>query len=303
MHHLYLHFLLPLLATANLGSTTAPTGGSPTWIPALPAAPFAHPEPSIPSALHEPSIPGTPVVSHIQSTSLRLSWNPPVSTSTGNNPPPATIEYYRIYKQEYQWTTNHRDGGSHGGSTPSDIHTETLRFEEITYSSSHPYANAQDVTQLIAFPGAQNISITFSTLTDLEHNHDYVQFLEKRNDPSHPQSSINDGTIRKDLPSAKLTGRATTVSPGTIATSHSFDSVVYPWPGVGNNPDLVIQGDRCLFQFFSDDSVGEYLSEESEHRVYGSTVVDISIPPPSFRLVSLSLSCSPLSKTPKHVIF
>ena len=66
----------------------------------------------------------------------------------------------------------------------NDIHTETLRFEEITYSSSHPYANAQDVTQLIAFPGAQNISITFSTLTDLEHNHDYVQFLEKRNDPS-----------------------------------------------------------------------------------------------------------------------
>ena len=159
------------------------------------------------------------------------------------------------------------------------------------------------MTQLIAFPGAQNISITFSTLTDLEHNHDYVQFLEKRNDPSHPQSSINDGTIRKDLPSAKLTGRATTVSPGTIATSHSFDSVVYPWPGVGNNPNLVIQGDRCLFQFFSDDSVGEYLSEESEHRVYGSTVVDISIPPSSFRLVSLSLSCSSLSKTPKHVIF
>ena len=35
-------------------------------------------------------------------------------------------------------------------------------------------------------------------------------------------------------------------------------------------------------------------SEESVHRVYGSTVVDISIPPLSFKLVSLSLSCSPL---------
>ena len=34
-----------------------------------------------------------------------------------------------------------------------------------------------------------------------------------------------------------------------------------------------------------------------------STVVDISIPPPSFKPVSLSLLRSPLSKTPKHVIF
>ena len=35
-------------------------------------------------------------------------------------------------------------------------------------------------------------------------------------------------------------------------------------------------------------------SDESEHRVYGSTVVDISIPPPSFKLVSLSSPRSPL---------
>ena len=46
-----------------------------------------------------------------------------------------------------------------------------------------------------------------------------------------------------------------------------------------------------------------FKSEESEHRVYGSTVVDISIKPPSFKLVSLSSPRSPLFKTPKHVIF
>ena len=34
-----------------------------------------------------------------------------------------------------------------------------------------------------------------------------------------------------------------------------------------------------------------------------STVVDISMTPPSFKLVPLSLPRSPLSKTPKHVIF
>ena len=37
--------------------------------------------------------------------------------------------------------------------------------------------------------------------------------------------------------------------------------------------------------------------------VNGSTVVDISIKPPSFKLVPFSLSRSPLSKTPKQVIF
>ena len=35
----------------------------------------------------------------------------------------------------------------------------------------------------------------------------------------------------------------------------------------------------------------------------GSTVVDIYIPPPSFKPVSLSWSRSPLSKTPKQVFF
>ena len=44
-------------------------------------------------------------------------------------------------------------------------------------------------------------------------------------------------------------------------------------------------------------------AKESVHRVYGSTVVDISISPPSFKLVPLSSPRSPLSKTPKHVIF
>ena len=39
------------------------------------------------------------------------------------------------------------------------------------------------------------------------------------------------------------------------------------------------------------------------HLIYGSTVVDISIPLPSFKSVSLSLSHSPLSKTLKQVFF
>jgi len=48
---------------------------------------------------------------------------------------------------------------------------------------------------------------------------------------------------------------------------------------------------------------GEYLSEESVHRVYGSTVVDISITPPSFKPVSLYFLRFLLSKIPKQVFF
>ena len=46
---------------------------------------------------------------------------------------------------------------------------------------------------------------------------------------------------------------------------------------------------------------GEYLSEGAARE--WSTVVSISIHPPSFKPVSLSLSRSPLSKTPKQVFF
>ena len=46
---------------------------------------------------------------------------------------------------------------------------------------------------------------------------------------------------------------------------------------------------------------GKYSSEGAARE--WSTVVDISITPLSFKLVPLSLPRSPLSKTPKHVIF
>ena len=46
---------------------------------------------------------------------------------------------------------------------------------------------------------------------------------------------------------------------------------------------------------------GKYSSERAARE--WSTVVDISITPPSFKPVSLSLSRSPLSKTPKQVFF
>ena len=62
---------------------------------------------------------------------------------------------------------------------------------------------------------------------------------------------------------------------------------------------------NALRETTSEEVNGKYFkSEESVHRVMESTVVDISIPPPSFKPVSLSLSrISFYSKTPKQVFF
>ena len=58
--------------------------------------------------------------------------------------------------------------------------------------------------------------------------------------------------------------------------------------------------DKIIIPF---DSAGEYFKRRERASRNGSTVVDICIPPPSFKPVLLSLSRSPLFKTPKQVFF
>ena len=71
--------------------------------------------------------------------------------------------------------------------------------------------------------------------------------------------------------------------------------------------DVPSDTDNMILQLHQKDRAiyGKYkiANGESMHCVYGSTVVDISILPPSSKLVSLSFSRSPLSKTPKQVFF
>ena len=67
---------------------------------------------------------------------------------------------------------------------------------------------------------------------------------------------------------------------------------------------------RCLFSNVlskvnvdeDEDDEGKYSKRRSEHREW-STVVDISILPPSFKPVLLSFLHSPVSKTLKQVFF
>ena len=70
-----------------------------------------------------------------------------------------------------------------------------------------------------------------------------------------------------------------------------------------SNQTVQVRQDK-LDVFLRELVVRNYKNEESVHREW-STVVDISISitPFSFKPVLLSLPRSPLSKTPKHVIF
>ena len=67
--------------------------------------------------------------------------------------------------------------------------------------------------------------------------------------------------------------------------------------------------DRYPRQDYPDDPLVDkiewfcYPTGRGERHANGSTVVDISIPPPPFKLVPLSSPRSPLSKTPKQVFF
>ena len=65
-----------------------------------------------------------------------------------------------------------------------------------------------------------------------------------------------------------------------------------------NNPDhnLEVHQSKLALRI-----MGKYSSEGAARE--WSTVVDISMTPPSFKLVPLSLPRSPLSKTPKQVFF
>jgi len=60
----------------------------------------------------------------------------------------------------------------------------------------------------------------------------------------------------------------------------------------------------CVYDCIGGDNTkeGKYSKRRSEHREW-STVVDISMTPPSSKPISLFLSRSPLSKTPKQVFF
>ena len=99
---------------------------------------------------------------------------------------------------------------------------------------------------------------------------------------------------------------------------HSHDFFMYVKPGVVPHITHVSEDSYTLvhshpphlrgtkfFQWGKDLSgtfmQGKYSSERAARE--WSTVVDISIHPPSFKLVPLSSPRSPLSKTPKHVIF
>ena len=100
-------------------------------------------------------------------------------------------------------------------------------------------------------------------------------------------------TTKTTTPTSATSNTATsnaTASTGEEEVTHVFTNV--------RDPSQIIRSSS------SASFTGKYFkAKESEHRVYGSTVVDISIPLSSFKPVLVSLSRFSQSKTPKQVFF
>ena len=79
-----------------------------------------------------------------------------------------------------------------------------------------------------------------------------------------------------------------------------LDTITMTWTKLESNSKKNMKQDPDTSIVYGTGKV--FQSEESEHREW-STVVDISMTSPSFKLVPLSLPRSSLSKTPKQVFF
>ncbi|KAF1320211.1 Hect e3 ubiquitin ligase, partial [Globisporangium splendens] len=91
--------------------------------------------------------------------------------------------------------------------------------------SAHEYANNLDELTELHIAGATRMIITFDSRSRTEYNYDYVTFFK-------------DKSKREYFGEKHYSGR----------------DAEYNWPGVGSNPPLVIESDRCFVAFHSDRS-------------------------------------------------
>uniref|UniRef100_K3X8T3 MIB/HERC2 domain-containing protein n=1 Tax=Globisporangium ultimum (strain ATCC 200006 / CBS 805.95 / DAOM BR144) TaxID=431595 RepID=K3X8T3_GLOUD len=91
--------------------------------------------------------------------------------------------------------------------------------------SAHEYANNLDELTELHIAGATRMIITFDSRSRTEYNYDYVTFFK-------------DKSKREYFGEQHYSGRDTE----------------FNWPGVGSNPPLMIESDRCFVAFHSDRS-------------------------------------------------
>ena len=143
---------------------------------------------------------------------------------------------------------------------------------------------------------SQNYTFGMIEKEEMQPLQNYIQMILKRAQKLAAKESATSSSSSSSS-SSTSTSTSTSSSSSSSTTTHTDgkrDSAVVINDVSDPDEDMDSEEEE-------EEEEGEYLSEGAARE--WSTVVDISIPPPSFKPVSLSLSRSPLSKTPKQVFF
>ena len=100
----------------------------------------------------------------------------------------------------------------------------------LTFESSHPYENSQDIYIPIKISNAKQLKIVFDEQSSTEKDCDYVKFYKDSN-------------------------HSDTCHIGIENYTGGLNGSVANWPGVNEREPLIIEGDSCELYFHSDGSV------------------------------------------------
>lgn len=108
-----------------------------------------------------------------------------------------------------------------------EVLSEGVSMTTISESmeSEHDYANNLDVLTELCIPGAIRMVVSFDPKTRTENNYDYVTFFKDRTQSEYYGSQMYSGRDAE-----------------------------HNWPGVGGNPPLIIDNDKCFVMFHTDSS-------------------------------------------------
>ncbi|ETL24524.1 hypothetical protein L916_21469, partial [Phytophthora nicotianae] len=107
----------------------------------------------------------------------------------------------------------------------STMENVSMALKTETMESSHEYENNMDTLTELQVPGATRMVITFDPRSRTEVNYDYLTFYKDKSQGEHYGSQFYSGRDSEQN-----------------------------WPGVGDNPPLIIESDHCFVYFHTDGS-------------------------------------------------
>ncbi|KAE9130964.1 hypothetical protein PF007_g4314 [Phytophthora fragariae] len=105
------------------------------------------------------------------------------------------------------------------------VENVSMALKTETMESSHEYENNMDALTELQVPGATRMVITFDPRSRTEVNYDYLTFYKDKSQGEYYGNQFYSGRDSE-----------------------------HNWPGVGDNPPLIIESDHCFVYFHSDGS-------------------------------------------------